>query len=82
MSDSRSIARISRAIRSRDERPAGVASVSPKALGAREGQRDVPPAKFRRTGKAELNDGAKTSVVLPNGAAPKGGPVPAVADGP
>lgn len=59
-----------------------MASVSPKALGAREGQRGVPPAKFQRTGKAELNDGAKTFVVLPNGAALLGGPVPAVADGP
>ena len=68
MSDSHSMARILGAIRSRDERSAGVASVSPKALGAREGRRDVPPAKFQRTGKTELNDGAKTSVVLQNGA--------------
>lgn len=43
MNDSHSIARILRAIRSRDERPVGVASVSPKALGAREGQHDMPP---------------------------------------
>lgn len=59
-----------------------MASVSPEALGAREGRRDVPPAKFQRTVEAELNDGAKTSVVLPNGAALRGDPVPAVADGP
>ena len=56
--------------------------MSPEALGAREGRRDVPPAKFQRTVEAELNDGAKTSVVLPNGAALRGDPVPAVADGP
>lgn len=65
MNDSHSIARILGAIRSRDERPAGAASVSPKALGTREGQREITPAKFQRTGKAELNDGAPDVVRAP-----------------